>query len=353
MRRSESRIRGRGTALNPKGRFESIEIEVSPETIDPDDRGPRTLYLRDTSRTVLSRNDSPDIPFEVSLNPYRGCEHGCIYCYARPTHEFLGFSAGLDFESRILVKEDAAELLRRELSAPRWRPRVIAMSGVTDCYQPVERTLRITRACLEVLSEFRNPVAIVTKSALVSRDADLLSELATYDAASVAITLTTLDEDLARRLEPRAAVPSRRLAAMRDLSAKGVPVHVICAPVIPGLTEHELPEILRAAREHGATSASYQVLRLAHGLGDLFEQWLRDHCPDRFDRVMNRIRSVRGGKRNDARFFTRMRGEGVLADEIAGLFDIARSRAGLESGGRSGTDASHFRVPGPRQGRLF
>lgn len=360
--RSETSIPGRGTGQNPSGRFESIrrsvDAETFDETFDPDASGPRTEVLRDTSRTILSRNDSPDIPFTVSLNPYRGCEHGCVYCYARPTHEFLGFSAGLDFESKILVKEDAPALLRAALSKRGYRPEVIAMSGVTDCYQPLEREFKLTRGCLEVLRDFRNPVGVVTKSALVTRDKDLLAELAAFDAAAVAITLTTLDDALAARLEPRASTPRRRLGAIAELTAAGIPVHVICAPVIPGMTEHELPELLAQAASRGARSASYQVVRLAHGLADLFEQWLRDHYPDRFDRVMNRVRAIRGGQRNDPRFGIRMRGEGVFADEIEGMFKVARHRAGLGGGAlgdwvHPGRNVAHFRVPGRRQQELF
>jgi DNA repair photolyase len=234
-------IVGRGAAGNPKNRFERIEVEPESKGSDAEEPRPETVYLRDVSRSIINRNDSPDIGFDVSINPYRGCSHGCVYCYARPMHEYLGFSAGLDFESRILVKENAPELLRKELSSPRWNPQVIAMSVATDCYQPVEKKLQLTRRCLEVIVEFRNPVAVVTKNHLVTRDIDLLSELAYYDAVVVMVSLTTLDDDLRRVMEPRTSRPARRLAAIEALAQADVPVGVMVAPVIPGLTEHELP----------------------------------------------------------------------------------------------------------------
>src|SRR5919107_2817044 len=232
-----SSIVGRGAADNPKNRFEKIEVEPELGELDAEEPGPEIIYLRDVSRSIIARNDSPDIGFDASINPYRGCSHGCIYCYARPTHEYLGLSAGLDFESRILVKQDAPELLRKELLSSRWNPQVLSMSGVTDPYQPVERRLRITRRCLGVLAEFRNPVIIVTKNYLVTRDLDLLSELASHDAAAVAFSLTTLDDDLRRIMEPRTSPPARRLAAVEKLAAGGIPVGVMTAPVIPGLND--------------------------------------------------------------------------------------------------------------------
>ena len=251
--------RRRGAATNPHNRFERIALEADPEfeaacAADPDEPAPnpRTRFYRDPSRSILAKNDSPDVPFDASINPYRGCEHGCSYCYARPGHEYLGFSAGLDFETRILVKERAPELLRGVLAAPSWRPRVVALGGVTDGYQPVERRLGITRGCLEVFAEFRNPVAVVTKSALVTRDIDLLGELARFDAACVLVSITTLDRDLARAMEPRAAPPRRRLATVEALARAGIPVGVMVAPVIPGLTDHEIPAIVAAAARAGA-----------------------------------------------------------------------------------------------------
>jgi DNA repair photolyase len=323
--------RGRGTALNPENRYERLHVEPDG-TADPDGTasGPHTLFYRDASRTVLAENDSPDIGFRFSLNPYRGCEHGCIYCYARPTHEYLSFSAGLDFERRIMVKHDAPERLRDALQSPRWQPQVIALSGNTDCYQPVERQLRLTRRCLEVLRDFRNPVGVVTKSALVSRDADLLAELAADGAAHVCISLTTLDGELARRMEPRAAQPPRRLEAMRALSAAGVPVGVLVAPVIPGLNDEEIPRLLAAAAAAGACSAAWVLLRLPPPVDALFADWLAAHFPARRARVLGRVRACRDGALSDARFGRRMRGTGTYAEQIAALFGAAARRHGLD-----------------------
>jgi len=342
------RLRGRGAASNPTGRFERLALAETDELRDPDaaDAPPLpTHYYRDPARRIFATNDSPDLGFDTSLNPYRGCEHGCVYCYARPTHEYLGFSAGLDFETRILVKEDAAALVRAELARPRWRPRVVAIGGVTDPYQPVERRLRITRGCLAVFAEFRNPVAIVTKSALVLRDADLLAELAESGCAAVLVSVTTLDRDLARRLEPRASAPHRRLAAIEGLARAGVPVGVMMAPVIPGLTDHEIPRVLRAAADAGATTASHVMLKLPHGVKDLFAEWLERHRPERRARVLNRVREVRGGRLNDPRFHARQRGTGRYAEHVGALFDLARRRAGIRASSPAlRTDA--FRRPG-------
>jgi DNA repair photolyase len=348
-----SSIVGRGAAGNPKNRFERIEVEPEPGELDAEEPGPETVYLRDASRSIIARNDSPDIGFDASINPYRGCSHGCIYCYARPTHEYLGLSAGLDFESKILVKEDAPELLRKQLSSPRWKPKVLSISGVTDCYQPIEKKLQITRRCLEVLAEFRNPVAIVTKNHLVTRDIDLLSELAQHDAAVVAVSLTTLDDDLRRVMEPRTSRPIRRLAAIEALARAGVPVGVITAPVIPGLNDHELPNLISAAAEAGAGFAAYTPVRLPYAVRPLFEDWLTRHFPERKEKVLNRIRSMRGDKLNDARFGSRMRGEGIFADQISQLFDISCRRAGLEGKRFPRLSTAAFRRPGEIQPGLF
>jgi DNA repair photolyase len=346
-------IRGRGAADNPPNRFERTWTERDPDEADPDEApSPVTQFLRDTSRTIIATNDSPDIPFEASVNPYRGCEHGCAYCYARPTHEYLGFSAGLDFETRIMVKEDAPELLRRELASPGWRPKAIALSGVTDPYQPVERRLRLTRRCLEVLAEFRNPVTVVTKNRLVTRDIDLLTDLASHDAAAVFLSVTTLDADLARRLEPRASTPSARLEAIGALAKAGVPTGVMVAPVIPGLTDHEIPAILSAAARSGAKSAGYVPLRLPLAVGPLFEAWLARHLPDRRERVLDRVRELRGGKLNEARFGARMRGEGAFAELIGQLFALGISKTGLNQRNLRLSVAS-FRRPGATQLQLF
>jgi DNA repair photolyase len=347
-------LRGRGAPQNPKNRFVDAEYVADGDWLDThgdDEPDPRTEFLRDHTRGIISRNDSPDIPFETSVNPYRGCEHGCIYCFARPTHEYLGFSAGLDFETRILVKHEAPELLRRELASPRWTPQPIAMSGVTDPYQPVERRLGITRRCLEVLAEFRNPVAMVTKNHLVTRDIDLLGELAAHQAAIVNLSVTTLNEKLQRVMEPRASTPARRLEAVRRLAEAGIPVRVLVAPVVPGLTDHEMPAIIAAAAQAGATAASYIPLRLPHGLKGLFEDWLQTHFPDRKDKVLNRIREMRGGKLYDSEWGTRMRGEGLFADQYEALFGAACRKHGLVRDFPPLSSAG-FRRPHDRAGQM-
>ncbi len=340
-------VRGRGSAHNPPNRFERLHVDRSGWH-DPDDPGPRTRILVDSARSILSHNDSPDVGLDVGINPYRGCEHGCAYCYARPNHEYLGMSAGLDFESRILVKRDAPDLLRRALAASGWRPRPIMLSGVTDAYQPVERRLRVTRRCLEVLAEFRNPVSIITKSYLVTRDVDLLGELHEHRAAAVTLSITTLRNDLQRALEPRASSPARRLGAIRVLADAGIPVGVNVAPVVPGLTDHELPAILEAAAEAGASWAGWILLRLPRGVGPLFERWLETHVPDRKEKVLSRLRQLRGGRLYDSRFGTRGRGEGPFAEQLRQLFRVNRDRLGLDRPPE--LSAAAFRVPEPDPG---
>ena len=336
----------RGAAENPPNRFEKIFLEPDADWNPDDDVLPRTQFFKDHSQTVIARNDSPDVGFRTSLNPYRGCEHGCIYCYARPTHEFLGFSAGLDFESKIMVKENAPELLRKELSSQKWQPQVIFMSGVTDCYQPVERKLKLTRRCLEVLAEFRNPVFIVTKNQLVTRDIDLLSELAKHRAVAVWLSITTLDSELRKIMEPRTSPPSARLAALRELAAAGISVGVNVAPIIPGLTDHEIPAILKAAAAAGATSAGYTVVRLPHAVAPLFEKWLETHFPDRKEKVLNRLRAMHGGKLYDSQWGKRMGGEGIIAEQIAQMFDVARRKAGIPNDDIELSTASFRRADG-------
>jgi DNA repair photolyase len=342
----------RGAPENPANRFERIHLEPDADRNPDDDPLPGTQFLKDHSKTAIAYNDSPDIGFGASVNPYRGCEHGCIYCYARPTHEYLGFSAGLDFESKIMVKENAPELLRSELSSPKWQPQVIVMSGVTDCYQPVERKLKLTRRCLEVLAEFRNPVAIITKNYLVTRDIDLLSELARHNAASVCLSITTLDAELRKVMEPRTSPPTARLAAIRNLSKAGIPVSVNVAPIIPGLTDHEMPAILKAAAEAGATSAGFTVLRLPYANAPLFEKWLETHFPHRKDKVLNRIKAIRGGKLYDAQWGKRMRGEGIFAGQIEKMFDVARRKAGIKND-RAELSIAAFRRPAGAQLSFF
>jgi len=319
--------RGRGTGRNPENRFERIHVEYEPDGEQP--VALPTVFYRDASRTILAENESPDVGFRFSLNPYRGCEHGCVYCYARPSHEYLSFSAGLDFETRILVKPEAPALLRAALASARWKPQAIALSGNTDCYQPAERQLRLTRRCLEVLRDFRNPVTLVTKSALVTRDVDLLADLAAMGAAHVHISVTTLDPELAARLEPRAARPARRLEAVATLARAGIPVGVFVAPVIPGLTDWEIPAILRAAADAGARAASWMLLRLPPPVDALFEEWLARWYPERRQRVLGRTRQCRGGLLNDSRFGRRMRGEGAYAEHIEMLFAAEAKRLRL------------------------
>jgi DNA repair photolyase len=345
-------VRGRGTGSNPPNRFYRRSVEPDPEAHDPEAPLPRTQFIKDTARTIISHNDSPDVGFDFSINPYRGCEHGCVYCYARPFHEFLGFSAGIDFETKILVKEDAPALLRGELSSPKWKPTPIVMSGVTDCYQPAERKFALTRGCLEVLAEFRNPVVIITKNHLVTRDIDLLSDLARRKAASVVVSVTTLDPELARHMEPRTSAPARRLAAIEALAAAGIPTGVNVAPIIPGLTDSEVPAILKAAAKAGASFAGHTIVRLPYAVKDLFEQWLTDHFPARKEKVLHRIRGVRDGSLNDPRFGSRMTGEGVYAEQVTALFELSRKKAKLPSDPPE-LSAAEFRVPPGPQLTLF
>ncbi len=352
MKRNDSSIHGRGAAINPPNRFEKLSYVPDPKEGDSEGPAPATEFLKEKPRTIISYNASPDVGFEASVNPYRGCEHGCVYCYARPFHEYLGFSAGLDFETKIVAKEGAPALLERELSSGRWKPQVLAMSGVTDAYQPVERHLRLTRGCLEVLSDFCNPVVIITKNHLVTRDVDVLKKLAECDAACVFISVTTLDSDLARKMEPRASSPARRLAAIAALARAGVPVGVLVAPIVPGLTDHEIPSIIAAAANAGAGYAGKVVLRLPYAVKHLFEGWLERNFPDRKEKVLNRVRSMRGGKLNESAFGRRMRGEGIFAEQISALFHAACKRAGIH--GRSPElSTAAFRPPEGPQLRLF
>jgi len=324
------KIVGRGSSINPVNRFEPLRYDVD-EWCDPaSETHIRTQLFHDDTQSIIARNQSPDVGFETSVNPYRGCEHGCAYCYARPTHEYLGFSAGIDFESKILVKMNAATLLAAELNRPSWRPQTVTMSGVTDCYQPIERKLKITRACLQVLADFRNPTFIVTKNHLVTRDADLLASLAAHNAAGVTISITTLDASLAQKLEPRASNPRSRLAAVRELSNANVPVGVNVAPIIPGLNDHEIPSILAAAAEAGAQFAYYTIVRLPLAVATVFTNWLETHFPDRKNLVLGRIQSLRGGKLNESAFGLRMQGQGIHAEQIRKIFEVGCRRAGLK-----------------------
>jgi DNA repair photolyase len=339
---------GRGTGINPPNRFERLHIEPDPDC-DPEEAvDPRTQFFPDGTESILSRNESPDISFRYGLNAYRGCEHGCAYCYARPYHEYLGWGSGIDFETKIMVKLRAPQLLRDALSSPRWEPQAIGMSGVTDCYQPAERKFKLTRQCLEVFAEFRNPVGIVTKNHLVARDLDILADLARHQCVAVYLTITTLDAELSGKLEPRASRPQHRLRAIRELAAAGIPAGVMVAPVIPGLTEHELPSILEAAADAGAVNAGYVVLRLPHAVKDIFVDWLERNEPLKKERVLARVRDLRGGKLNVAEWGTRMKGEGIFAEQIHDMFKVAVKRTGLNEH-RSALSTAHFRRPGGNQ----
>lgn len=335
LRVEEDRRRGRGAALNPAGRFEPQETEVFDdgwqtfETLEPF----QTSVQVEKPRAIITRNESPDIPFDRSINPYRGCEHGCIYCFARPTHSYMGLSAGLDFEAKLFAKPDAPRLLERELSKPGYKPRTIAIGTNTDPYQPIEKEWRIMRQILEVLAAARHPVAIVTKSAMILRDIDFLAPMAEQGLAKVAISLTTLDRKLSRLMEPRASTPSRRLEAIRILTGAGIPTGVLTAPIIPALNDHEIERLLEAAKTAGASEAGYVLLRLPFEVSPLFRDWLLRHYPDRYRHVMSLIRSMRGGKDYDAEFGKRMKGAGPYAWQINRRFELATKRLELHRRG--------------------
>jgi DNA repair photolyase len=344
-------IKGRGTSLNPVNRFEPIDIEIDPEWLEQaDEQVVKTQYFVDTTRTILSKNDSPDIPFTYGLNPYRGCEHGCIYCYARPSHEYFGLSSGLDFETKIMVKLEAPKLLEETFCAPKWEPHVIAFSGNTDCYQVVERKLQITRRCLEVFLKYRNPLGMITKNALITRDLDLLRQLAALNLVAVTISVTTLDNHLCRKMEPRTSAPEKRLEAIAQLAAAGIPTGVNVAPIIPGLNDHEMPAILAAAARRGAISAGHVMLRLPHAVKELFLDWLRQNFPNRVNKVLHAIQEMRGGRLNDPGFGSRFRGEGERVEAIAQLFEMTCKKLGLNQQ-RVRLAKQHFRRSG--QSDLF
>jgi DNA repair photolyase len=313
---------------------------------------PKTELLRDHTSTIISRNNSPDIPFEVSVNPYRGCEHGCVYCYARPTHEFLGMSAGLDFESKIVVKYDAPNLLRKALTDQKWKPQTLVMSGVTDPYQPVEKRLGITRKCIQVLAECNHPLVIITKNHLVTRDIDYLAELAEINASKVVLSITSLDKEITDKMEPRTSRPRKRLQAVKELSEAGIPVHVNIAPLIPGLTDDELVPIIEASAEAGAESVSCNIVRLPYGVKDIFVKWLEDHHPDRKEKVLNRIKEMKNGQLNRSEFGERFRADGPYGDQIRQLIRIHSERLGLNRQKRA-MNTSLFRRPETNQLSLF
>ncbi|GAB4409492.1 MAG: PA0069 family radical SAM protein [Bacteroidia bacterium] len=321
-------LKGRGAQINPPNRFlkqarDTSSSEGLDEPLDPD---VRTQFFRDHPQKILNKVESPDIPLDYSMNPYQGCEHGCIYCYARNSHEYWGFSAGLDFESKVVVKTEAAQLLEAELYHPAWRPTPIMFSGNTDCYQPAERHFGITRQCLEVFRRFHHPVGLITKNSLILRDLDILRDLAAERLVHVYITITTADEDLRRRMEPRTATAARRFEVVRQLNEAGVPCGVMLGPIIPGLNNHEFPALLERAADAGAPAAHYTLVRLNGAIGPIFENWLHHNYPDRADKVLNQIRGAHGGQLNDSQYGRRMRGEGAIAESIAGMFRIARQR---------------------------
>jgi DNA repair photolyase len=343
--------RGRGSNLTPPGRFALPRVEHDPDSEEAT-ADPRTRFLVQRACSIVTENDSPDVPFRYGLNPYRGCEHGCSYCFARPTHEFLGLDAGLGFETAIVVKENAPDLFRDFLCRDRWHAEPIAMSGVTDCYQPCERRFRLTRGCLEVAAEALQPMTLLTKNALVLRDLDLLGPMAAAGVVRVHVSVTTLDAALARSMEPRTSTPAARLRAVRALADAGVPVGVLVAPVVPGLNDSEIPAILAAAKAAGASSAGWQLLRLPLTVAPVFLDWLARERPALAGKVEGRLRDARGGRLNNPEFGKRLAGSGEVAGQIGRLFRLFARRHGL-NGGLPPLDRSRFRPPRPRYGQLL
>jgi DNA repair photolyase len=343
-------IKGRGAADNPRGRFEKLERDREDDHVEAH---PQTVITLQQARSIISRNDSPDLPFNQSINPYQGCEHGCIYCYARPSHAYLGLSPGLDFETKVFAKENAAELLRKEFTDPGYRCELISLGANTDPYQPAERKQRITRSILEVLWEFRHPVGIVTKGSLIERDLDLLEPMAADGLVQVFVSIGTLDAEIARTLEPRAAAPYRRVETVRRLSARGVPCGVFVAPVIPFLNDKDMEAVLEAVAAAGASSASFTLLRLPWEVKDLFKGWLEQHVPLKAAHIMARIRDMRGGRENDPEFGSRMKGEGQYAELLRARFEVACRRLKLNADKRYRVETGKFRRPPAAQGSLF
>jgi DNA repair photolyase len=343
--------KGRGSQLDPPNRFGGPVHVLELDEVAEDEeylerlRNRPTEYLPDRSRSIVSENDSPDVGFRYSVNPYKGCSHGCSYCYARQTHEYLGLNAGLDFETKIFVKEDAPVLFRQFLSRDRWRPEPIAFSGNTDCYQPAERTYRLTRQCLEVAAEFQQPISIITKNALIVRDLDVIAGMAAHDLVHVNISVTTLDAALVRVMEPRTSTPAARLRAIAALRAAGVPVRVLVAPIIPGLNDTEIPAILEAVRAAGAQHAIFTMLRLPLTVAPVFLEWLARTQPGRAEKIEGRIRGMRQGRLNNPQFGARMRGSGAIAEQIGRLFRVLAARHGLDRG-LPPQDCNRFRRPG-------
>lgn len=347
----------RGSELNPPNRFNLPRAELDPSHLEFDDdfwaeqQNVKTEFLPDTSKSIISENDSPDVPFRYSINPYRGCEHGCAYCYARPTHEYLGLNAGVDFETKIFVKEQAPTLLREYLSRPAWKPELIVMSGVTDCYQPAERKYQITRGCLEVALEFRQPLGVITKNALLVRDLDLLTAMNERRLVGVNLSITTLDPELARTLEPRTSTPAAKLRAIRTLTDAGLAVRVMVAPVIPGLNDSHIPAVLEAVREAGAQAANYILVRLPLTVAPVFQEWLERTHPTHRERIEHLIQSTREGKLNSSEYGKRMRGKGALAEQIQQTFKIFKRKLGFQDE-LPPLDFSQFEVPRPKSGQL-
>ncbi|HUL43433.1 MAG TPA: PA0069 family radical SAM protein [Bacteroidota bacterium] len=348
-----SPAKGRGARFNTPNKFEALHLEpMEVESQDDGDRPVRTIFYKDTSKSVLARNDSPDVPFTYSLNPYRGCEHGCIYCYARPSHEYLGFSAGLDFETKILVKHDAPELLAKELNRKSWKPQWVCLSGNTDCYQPAERSLRLTRRCLEVFLRFRNPLGIITKNYLVTRDLDILKNLSAMNLVDVTISITSLDADLVRLMEPRTTTPAKRFDAVELLLKNGVPVNINISPIIPGLNDEEIPAILKAAAKRGATRASYTLVRLPGAVGTLFFEWVERSLPGKAQKILRRIKETHRGTLDDGRWGLRMSGEGMWSETVNRLFELNCKKFGFEKHHPVLT-TEHFRNDRGKQAELF
>jgi len=346
MFQGRTSIQGRGTAVSLPNRFERARYVPNPDGVDVRDDSeepdplPRTQLLPDRTKNIITISKGCFAPFEASINPYRGCEHGCIYCFARPTHEYLSLSSGLDFETKILIKHNAPELLRKALASPKWKPQLIACPSATDCYQPIERKLQLTRRCLEVLLDFRNPVGITTKNHLITRDIDILTQLHAFGCVQIFISVTTLDRHITQIMEPRTSTPTRRLDAIHKLSSAGIPVGVFIAPVIPALTDHEIPQILEAVKDAGAQFAGFDTVRLPHGVKDLFANWLDTHFPDRKEKVLNRLRAIRGNSLNG-------RGspnEDLWANQLRQLFKVHAKRLGL-SRHIPPISAVHFRRP--------
>ncbi|MEO0896882.1 MAG: PA0069 family radical SAM protein [Bacteroidota bacterium] len=347
-------LKGRGAQINPKNKFLKQELDTEAEDgLDeayiPD---PKTQVFVDHPKKIINKVPSPDVPLDYSINPYQGCEHGCVYCYARNAHEYWGFSAGLDFESKIIVKENAAQLLRKELKKPSWKPEPIMFSGNTDCYQPLERTYQLTRQCLEVFLEFRQPVSLITKNSLILRDMDLLKELASMNLVHVMISITSLNEELRRAMEPRTASGKKRLATVRKLIEAGIPTGVLIGPVIPGLNNHEIGEIVEKSAEAGAMTIGYTFVRLNGAVGMIFEDWIRKAFPDRAEKVLNQIKGAHAGKLNDSEYGRRMRGDGPIAQAVSDLFKILKKKH-FEGRSFPPYNKDLFRIPPEGQLDLF